>query len=134
MKSEKRPLLVRLLVGIGVPAVIAAVCLLLMSGKLSLMCVFYETTGLYCPGCGSGRALSALLRGNLAESFMHNMLCYILGIPASFVFVWEYVRFVFPGAGLKPLRISDGCARVCLALVIIFTVLRNIPFFSFLAP
>ncbi len=42
-------------------------------------CPFYSLTGLYCPGCGSQRALHQLLHFNILETLNYNAL-YILGL------------------------------------------------------
>lgn len=124
----------RLLLGLGAPAAIALVCLGVYSGRLSVPCVFYETTGLYCPGCGSGRAIYALLHGRVREAFFDNMLLFVLGIPAALVLLIEYLRLVFPSLGIKPVFVSRTAAAVCAALVIAFWIARNIPALSILAP
>src|SRR6185436_12447207 len=43
-------------------------------------CIFYSLTGLYCPGCGSQRAFSALLHGNILQAINFNLL-FILMLP-----------------------------------------------------
>lgn len=43
-------------------------------------CPFHAITGLRCPGCGSQRALHALLHGDLSTTFKMNAL-WILAIP-----------------------------------------------------
>ena len=43
-------------------------------------CPFYYITGLYCPGCGSSRALHQLLHGNLLMALDLNPLM-VLSIP-----------------------------------------------------
>ena len=50
------PLSIRIPVGIGAPVLILLCIRWLLNGG-GLSCLFYETTGLYCPGCGSGRAI-----------------------------------------------------------------------------
>lgn len=97
-------------------------------------CVFYRLTGLYCPGCGSGRALEAFLHLRLGQCMRYNILLLPLGVPASVILVYEYIRFVFPGAGLRPLRVSNPMAVAVGGIVIAFWILRNLPWFSFLAP
>ena len=87
-------------------------------------CVFHELTGLYCPGCGNTRALSALLHGHLGESLRNNLLL----IPTIAALV------------LVAARPKIGCSRffalVAAAVVILFFILRNIPAcpFTLLAP
>lgn len=130
----KKRVLLRLLVGLGAPALGIAVCVLLIRGKIYIPCAFFSLTGLYCPGCGSGRALLALLRGRPGEAFSHNALCFILGIPALLLLCYEYLRFVFPRLGLREIPLPPKTAVFCLFLVLAFAVLRNLPFFSFLAP
>lgn len=87
-------------------------------------CMFYQWTGLYCPGCGSTRALSALLHGDLRASLHNN----ILMIPGGLLLV---VLIVKPEVSLKrPVAVAIA------AIVIGFAILRNIPVapFTYLAP
>ena len=124
----------RLLLGLGAPAAIALVCLGVYSGRLSVPCVFYETTGLYCPGCGSGRAIYALLHGRVREAFFDNMLLFVLGIPSAGILGAEYLRLVFPRLGIKPVFVSRAAAVICAAMVFGFWIARNIPALAILAP
>ena len=109
--------LTRVLVGLGVPALLLGVCAGLLRGG-HLLCPVYELTGLYCPGCGSGRAALALL----------------LSPPCAWVLGREYLRFVFPRLGLGPTRLPARAGELSLALIAVFTLLRNLPAFAFLAP
>ena len=124
----------RVAIGAGLPVGILAALFYIWSGRHGMRCVFYELTGLYCPGCGSGRALSSLLNGDWKGAFRHNMLFLPLGLPAAVVFLHEYLRLVFPGLRLKPVSVPQGLAAGCCALIFLFWVLRNLPMFSFLAP
>ena len=124
----------RLLLGLGAPAALLLVCLGVYSGRLTVPCIFYETTGLYCPGCGSGRAIYALLHGRLREAFFRNMLLFVLGVPAMGILVVEYLRLVFPSLGIRPVYIPRAAAVSCAVLVIGFWIARNIPALAVLAP
>src|SRR5258706_6833703 len=52
-------------------------------------CLFHQTTGLLCPGCGSLRALHQLLHGHIAAALHFNALL-VLSIP---VIGWVAVRY-----------------------------------------
>ena len=123
----------RLAIGAGLPALFLAGLALLKRGG-HLLCVFYELTGLYCPGCGSGRAALALLRGDVAAALGHNALFTLLLLPCAVLLAHGYLRFVFPGLGLRPLRLPAWVGGAALALLLAFGVLRNLPAFAFLAP
>ena len=87
-------------------------------------CMFYHVTGLYCPGCGATRALSALLHGDLKSSLHNNALL----IPLSATLM---ILLAKPHISLKrPVAIA------IVTVVIGFVILRNIPFepFTYLAP
>ena len=87
-------------------------------------CMFYQWTGLYCPGCGSTRALSALLHGDIMASLHNNILL----IPGGVLLI---VLIVKPEISLKrPVAVAIA------AIVIAYAVLRNIPVapFTCLAP
>ena len=91
-------------------------------------CMFYRLTGLYCPGCGSVRALHQLSHGHLLRAMQFNPLM-VLSIPLMvLLFCKQYSnpRFV-----LHPVW-----AWSALILLVAYWVLRNIPAFPFtlLAP
>ena len=133
MTGQRRSPLFRLTLGLGAPALlIFGLSWFLRGGHL--LCPIYELTGLYCPGCGSGRAARALLRGDIAAAFGHNALALPLGLVCGGVLGWEYLRVVFPGLGLKKARLPDWCGAAALALLLGFALLRNLPAFAFLAP
>ena len=129
----KRPLTLRVLVGVGAPALLLALCLTLLRGG-HLFCLFYELTGLYCPGCGSGRAALALLHGRVGEAFGHNALAMLFLPPCAYFLLREYLRFVFPGLGLRPTALPAWAGWASAIPILAFWVLRNLPAFAFLAP
>ncbi len=109
----------------------AAACVLLLiappgspRAKWLPKCMFHRMTGLYCPGCGATRALSAMLHGDVKASLHNNLLLF----PLLALIVFLLVK---PQTSLKrPFAIA------VLAVVLVFTVLRNIPVapFTYLAP
>lgn len=101
-----------------------------------LQCPFHYLTGLYCPGCGSQRAFSALLKGDIAGASGKNVLM-VASLPliacSAFVFTWN----AFSKTKIQQrLFYSPLFVRIVLALVLLFGVLRNIPVepFTWLAP
>jgi hypothetical protein len=96
-------------------------------------CQFHALTGLYCPGCGSLRALHQLLHGHVAAAFHFNALLVL----AMAALGWRASRRLFlkslkhPAAFLPPAWLWCGFAAM-----VIFGILRNLPFsvLSFLRP
>ena len=123
----------RFAIGCFVPLAAALACWTAY-GKTGPPCVFHELTGLYCPGCGSGRAVSAALHGRFLQALTYNPLLVFPGLPALAVFFHEYLRLVFPKLGLKPVTVPQRWAVGCTALVLLFWIARNLPAFGALAP
>ncbi len=88
-------------------------------------CLFHRLTGLWCPGCGTTRALHQLLHGNLAAAIRLNPLA-ILMLPLV-----GYLVARDSASTLKPTWIW-----ALLGVVVAFGVFRNIPAYPFtlLAP
>ena len=87
-------------------------------------CMFHQMTGLYCPGCGATRALSAMLHCDVKASLHNNALLF----PLLALIVFLIVK---PQTSLK-----RPFAVTIVAVVLGFTILRNIPVapFTYLAP
>ncbi len=88
-------------------------------------CLFHKYTGLYCPGCGTTRALHELLHGHFAAALRLNLLTLLL----------------FPTLGIlaltgRPSTWRPGVVWTLVVAVIAFGVLRNLPWYPFtlLAP
>lgn len=133
-EAVERSLWKRVLIGITLPAIFILLCIYEYQGGSGMECMFYRYTGLYCPGCGSGRAVSALFHGRFAEAVSYNILLPILGIPCLIVLAHEYLRIVFPGMELRPIRISQRTAVILTAVIVVFWILRNVSAFDILAP
>lgn len=119
---------------VSVPLAVILAFVYIYFGHRGLLCLFYEKTGFYCPGCGSGRAIYALLHGDWPGALRPNLLVVPLGIPAAVIFLHEYARLVFPGMRLKPIFVPQWLAVACSILILLFWILRNLAPFVFLAP
>ncbi|MBQ9556004.1 MAG: DUF2752 domain-containing protein [Muribaculaceae bacterium] len=94
------------------------------SSSLFPQCVFLSLSGYKCPGCGSQRAIHALLHGHVVEAFKFNALL-LISIPwLAFCLFAETQRVRNPRLYVRlnpPLLMW-----LFLALVVIWWVLRNI--------
>ena len=96
------------------------------------VCQFHRLTGLNCPGCGMTRALHALMHGEFLQALRDNALLVFAVAAVVLRGGWHgWNQFAgrpngefFPVTFLWPL----------LVVAVIFTVLRNLPAFSFLSP
>ena len=126
----------RIFAGIGLPLLVLGGAWILYTFGNPLFCVFYRLTGLYCPGCGSGRASAALLHLDFAAALGYNLL-YVLLLPfIVYYLLKQYIILVFRKDVLPMFSIDGLAAKIVLAVILIFWVLRNIPIFPFtlLAP
>lgn len=101
--------------------------------KLYPRCVFHELTGLYCPGCGSTRALHCLLHGEFREAIRNNALTIVVLPLFGVIFL---ARAVCRRSTTTASRWRWGWLGLLLAVIVVFGVVRNIrrlPF-SLLAP
>jgi hypothetical protein len=97
------------------------------------LCFFHLMTGLQCPGCGSTRALHQLLHGHLSAALHYNALL-IIALP--FLFAAVARRLMARGQGKSVGPLNPKWIWAGLVALIIFGVLRNLPFsvFSGLRP
>lgn len=90
-------------------------------------CLFRMTTGLTCPGCGSGRAARALLHLQFGKAFRLNPLFCILVLPMAVILIWEYLAAMFPLRIHSHPRVPQKIAAVLPWTVIVFWIGRNLP-------
>ena len=86
-------------------------------------CLIHDRFFLYCPLCGGTRAVSALLRLDLATAFANNAFIVILAILALAFDVWALIRLLRGHDNLLPL---PGLVWIAFAVaMILYAVLRN---------
>ncbi|MBF0457279.1 MAG: DUF2752 domain-containing protein [Nitrospirae bacterium] len=93
-------------------------------------CLFHKLTGLYCPGCGSTRAMHQLLHGHIAAAFKLNPLT-VTALPFLI-----FGMLAETGVLTSQKRPSPRYIKILIAAVVLFWILRNIPVepFSYLRP
>ncbi len=97
------------------------------------LCPLLAATGVYCPGCGGLRAVNDLTNGDLLAAASSNLL-FVLAIPVL-LFAWvRWLRARWRGKQVGDLRSPYVFSAVVLALFLVFSVVRNLPFGSWLAP
>lgn len=106
------------------------------AGNIPLICVFHEVTGLYCPGCGAGRACYSILHGQFLEAFCYNPLMTVLLPLIGLYIAARMVDWVVTGGNHIDRKINVKFLTWVLVIVVVYGVLRNIPVFPFtlLAP
>lgn len=94
--------------------------LVLLSGQLK--CAFAMTTHHACPGCGTTRAASALLHGDLAQAFRYNPMGPIV-IAALFVIAAESVFRMARHGNVQDLG-TQGSARFAVRVLLVALLLQ----------
>ncbi|MGC5035656.1 MULTISPECIES: DUF2752 domain-containing protein [unclassified Streptomyces] len=95
-------------------------------------CPLLRLTGLYCPGCGGLRSAHAFVHGDLPAALQANALA-VLGYLACAVLWTVWVVHAVRG---RPLRIDPrpGLVWGLGALLLVFSVVRNLPIGDWLHP
>lgn len=96
------------------------------------VCPLLRFTGIYCPGCGGLRSAHAFAHGDIAAALGSNAAA-VIGY-AAFAVLW--VLWMVRAAAGRPLRIDLKPVHWwgIGAVLLIFSVVRNLPFGSALAP
>lgn len=96
---------------------------------------FRAITGLYCPGCGSLRAIHQMLHGHFLTALDLNPLMVLTAPYLIYSFI-SYTSPVILGTKIPQVYIKSAWIQLFLKVVLAYWVLRNIPFspFNWLAP
>ncbi len=96
-------------------------------------CPIYDSTGLYCSGCGLTRASDSIINGDFLSLLQNNLL---LALALPFIAIYIYSLFVQSIYKYKPVIISLNIRDFYFMMffIVLYSVLRNFHFFSFLAP
>ncbi|WP_189949141.1 DUF2752 domain-containing protein [Streptomyces alanosinicus] len=96
------------------------------------VCPLYRLTGLYCPGCGGLRSAHAFVHGDLLTALHDNAL----GVAGYLGFAVLWTVWVVRTVRGRPPRTQPGPVPLwgLGVLVLLFTVVRNLPSGGWLHP
>jgi len=97
-------------------------------------CWLYNTTGIYCAGCGATRAAYALLHGRLLTA-LHDNAFFVSALPLILFVVGSYAlagwrEQAWPKIDLDPKRLMTW-SIVGMIVLLAFMTLRNLPGWPF---
>ncbi|MFG2277180.1 DUF2752 domain-containing protein [Streptomyces asoensis] len=96
------------------------------------VCPLLRLTGLYCPGCGGLRSAHAFVHGDLGTALHDNAPA----VAAYLGFAVLWTVWVVRAVRGRPVRLEPGAVRLWAlgAFLLVFTVVRNLPFGDRLHP
>lgn len=99
-----------------------------MSGKdfPRSICLFSLFFGLYCPGCGGTRSVTALLHGHLFQAlWYHPLVPYMAGIYLVYMLSWTVAKLHLFGIK-KGMKYRSGYLYGMVAIIAINFILKNV--------
>lgn len=93
-------------------------------------CPFHALTGLNCPGCGMTRGFNALFHGDILTAIHFNALLPIFAFIFSY-FAFSLFLITVRGRGLSWKFFSPKILTAFLVVVVIYAIVRNLPFYPF---
>ncbi|NEA42689.1 DUF2752 domain-containing protein [Streptomyces sp. SID11385] len=96
-------------------------------------CPLLRLTGIYCPGCGGLRSAHAVAHGDFAQAFQDNALA-VAGYALAAVLWLVWVLRAARGQDLAVLQPPARLRWALGAVVLLFTLVRNLPPGGFLHP
>lgn len=117
----------------GWALVFTAACILLVYrflplpyDKLMVPCIFYSAFGLYCPGCGGTRAVSALLHGQILTSFVCHPLVLYTAVLGGWFLISQSIERISRHRVKIGMKYRDGYIWAALGIVIVHFIVRNL--------
>lgn len=96
-------------------------------------CPFLELTGRPCPGCGGLRAINDLTRFDLAAAVSSNALAVVLVVVLAVTYV-GWIANRWRGEDIPMIVLSPRTGVAVMTLLVVFGMVRNTPWGSWLAP
>lgn len=100
-------------------------------GNTYIACTFKALTGWDCPGCGGQRSFYHLLHFEFAQAWRYNALL-VFSLPyLAIITFYELRAYFFNRPKPKNWFTSNGMLWVFLALLLLFGLVRNFPWYPF---
>ncbi len=104
-----------------------------LTTNIYIPCLFYEKTGLYCPGCGISRMFIKLFNFDFYGAFRSNVCLFTMFPIFMFYAVFKILRYIKSGKHSQT-KMETVFVWTVIVILLLFGVLRNFSAFSYLAP
>lgn len=98
-------------------------------------CPFYSITNLYCPGCGSQRAVHQILNGHIITGLRHNYLIGLLVVVQGYQLL-VFLTHHYTDRIIVNVLHNPRTTKAILFIILLFWFFRNLDIYPFseLAP
>jgi hypothetical protein len=90
-------------------------------------CPLAKYAHLYCPGCGSTRAIHFLLNLEIAQAWRHNPALILIGVPVLACYAASLVLRVL-GVRSPTVQVPAPVVWALAAGLVLYGIARNLPF------
>lgn len=97
--------------------------------KINGPCILHMLFGIYCPGCGGTRSISALLHGHLWDSFICHPLVPYTTIVGGWFLISQTIERISKHKIKIALRYRDIYLWIALGIVVVNFILKNVLLF-----
>ena len=94
---------------------------------LAPRCPIQATTGLLCPGCGSGRAIHHLANGRIQTAWNLNPMLLIIGLPLLAIALVSETRLAISGTVRQAPHWMLRLGLLAGIILIAWGIIRNLP-------
>lgn len=89
-------------------------------------CMFHALTGLYCPGCGGTRAMSALFAGKFVQAFVYHPFVPFIAVFGTWFMISQTVERV-SGRRIKiAMHFREVYMWIALGIIVVNFLVKNL--------
>ena len=117
---------------------IAILCLgiflyILYDFHIRIPCAFKTLTHLNCPSCGVSRMCVSISHGDIKSAFYYNQVLISLTPPISPYYIFYQIRYIRTGQR-KISKLENNTMILIIVILIIYGIVRNLPFYPYRLP
>ncbi len=117
---------------------IAILCLgiflyILYDLHIRIPCAFKTLTHLNCPSCGVSRMCVSISHGDIKSAFYYNQVLIFLTPLIALYYIFYQIRYIRTGQR-KISKLENNTMILIIVILIIYGIVRNLPFYPYRLP
>lgn len=101
--------------------------------NIRIPCAFKTITHLDCPSCGVSRMCVSLSHGDIRSAFYYNQILVFLCPLIVLYYIFFQLRYIKTGQR-KISKLENNIMIVIIVILLIYGVIRNLPFYPYRLP